>query len=178
MIPRHLRITTLFLVAGNLSACAYSLSPMQRRQVTTRVVHGAYEDVYRATLTVIQDEGYQIERTDLDTGLLRATRVKQATSGGGGAALGIALLAATILLDADQDDVGGREGAPGRPVEDLSFVVVAVDDDRTEVRALLVKNDGNVYDPAFYQDLFGQISVEVERREALARAPGPGKTEG
>jgi len=48
------------------------LSPMQKRQITTRLSEGSYEDTYRAALTVFQDQDYIIQNTDMQAGLIVA----------------------------------------------------------------------------------------------------------
>ncbi len=57
------------------------LSPMQKRQITTRMFECDYECGYRASLTILQDQGYVIKNTDMDSGLILAS-VDRKTSGG------------------------------------------------------------------------------------------------
>jgi len=52
------------------------LSPMQVRQITTKLFDSDYETVYRACLTVLQDQGYIIKNTDMDSGLIVASITK------------------------------------------------------------------------------------------------------
>ena len=57
------------------------LSPMQMRQITTRMFETDYETCYRATLTVLQDQEYVIKDTDMETGHILAS-VDRQTKGG------------------------------------------------------------------------------------------------
>jgi hypothetical protein len=177
MTPRLLKLGSVVFIAVSTVGCAYALSPMQRRAVTSRVLVGPYEDVYRAALTVLQDRGYQIERTDLDTGLLRGRRPEHdvAVGGAGAAILGLAIAAAAIIAD-EGPEFDSDSGAV--PMLDLTFVVSAVDGDRTEVRALLVGQSGNVYDIDFYERLFTEVSVEVQRRAATSGGTRPDGAQG
>ena len=79
------RITIIILVlfAIIFVGCAVGpkLSPMQMRQITTKLINGAYEDTYRSALTVLQDQGYILKNTDMESGLIVA-QVPRATSGG------------------------------------------------------------------------------------------------
>jgi len=165
------------VTVSSVSCATYSLTPMQRRSVTSRVLGGPYEDVYRAALTVLQDRGYQIERTELDTGLLRGQRPEDEAGGGGvgSALLGLAAVAAAIIVDAEPDP--GRDDS-AEPMLDLTCVISKIDGNHTEVRALLVGRSGNVYEAGFYQQLFSEIAVEVQRRAAISGATPSGRPQG
>ena len=49
------------------------LSPMQKRQLTTKLFECSFENAYRATLSILQDQGYIIKNTDMSSGLIVAT---------------------------------------------------------------------------------------------------------
>jgi len=57
------------------------LSPLQKRQITTRLFDAGYENTYRSILTVLQDQGYIIKNTDMNTGLINATIDREAGKG-------------------------------------------------------------------------------------------------
>jgi len=128
------------------------LSPMQKRQTTTKLIEGSYEDIYRATMTVLQDQDYVIENTDMETGLIVA-RVRRAKK---------------LLLFGIADD-------KLREIE-ITCVVNILNDTNSEVRLSILettydqsskKDAKQIYDPKVYQNFFNQIIVEVKRREAM-----------
>jgi len=57
------------------------LSQMQIRQLTTKMIEGSYENVFRASMTILQDQGYVIKNTDMNSGLIVAD-IDRETSGG------------------------------------------------------------------------------------------------
>jgi hypothetical protein len=46
------------------------LSPMQVRELTTKLFESDYETIFRSTLTILQDQGYVIKNTDMAAGLI------------------------------------------------------------------------------------------------------------
>ncbi|MGB9765839.1 MAG: hypothetical protein ACPLZD_10880 [Candidatus Saccharicenans sp.] len=76
----------LFLCLIISEACTPEpkLSPMQIRQITTKLFDSDYETVFRACLTVFQDQGYIIKNTDMDSGLIVASIDKETSAGSQG----------------------------------------------------------------------------------------------
>ena len=72
-------IVGMVLMVG--CATAPQMSPMQMRQITTRTIECSYENAFRATMTVLQDQQYVIKETDMDTGFILAN-VNRQTGGG------------------------------------------------------------------------------------------------
>lgn len=150
-----------------ISACtpAPKLSPMQTRQITTRMFDGNYETVYRAALTIIQDQGYVIKNTDMASGLILAT-IDKKTSGGSQA------LQALFL---------GYVSSKGKQFE-LSCMVNKLNETSTEIRLNIhsteygqssqfsgtsQQDSGQIYDQKIFTSLFNEIEVEVKRRQAI-----------
>ncbi|MEE9168106.1 MAG: hypothetical protein V3U24_11695, partial [Candidatus Neomarinimicrobiota bacterium] len=150
-----------------IGGCAVQpkLSPMQKREITTRIIDGGYESVYRAILTVIQDQGYIIKNTDMNTGLINATIDRQVTTG--------SQVAQAVFL--------GYVADKGSEL-DASFMVNTISDLKTEVRLNIQeaqygqtsKWSGSgkqtvkqIYDVEIYNSLFNDIQTEVKRREAI-----------
>jgi len=139
---------------------------MQQRQITTHIINGAYEDTYRATLTVLQDQGYVIKNTDMASGLIVAN-VDRAASGG-------SQFAQALIL--------GYVADKGTEIE-VSCMINKLSNDQTEARLNIQEvsygqssiwsgtskqKSKQIYDPAVYRSIFNQIEVEVKRRQAIA----------
>ena len=61
------------------AGCATTqLSDLQRRTLESRDLEGKYEDAFKATVQVLQDEGYIIKTADFESGVIQGeTGIKQ-----------------------------------------------------------------------------------------------------
>ena len=171
-MKRYLLIPFL-VMALSLSFIACSggkkpqLSPMQIRELTTRLFESDYETIFRATLTIFQDQGYVIKNTDMDAGLILAQADRKT-------AFGSQLFSALML---------GYVAHKGTDIE-VSCMLNKINDTSSELRMNIQeakygqssalsgtsKTDTNlIRDPKIYKTLFDQISVEIKRREAIKK---------
>lgn len=149
MTRRALGRTVALCVLGILVAsCATTLSPMQKRQITTRLLDATYEDAYRATMTVLQDHGYTIRNTDMESGLVSGYAFRQS------------------------DDTKGYEVScvldPRSESKTELRITIRREKSGEEswISGLFGSSSPDVYDPNVYNGLFTEISVEVRRIEA------------
>ena len=141
-------------------AAGPQLSQMQIRQLTTKMIDGNYENVFRATMTILQDQGYVIKNTDMNSGLIVAN-IDRETSGG-------SQFAQALFLGRITDK---------NTIIEVSATVNKLNDKTQELRINLQETNysGNgaknnikqIYDEKIYQQLFNDITVEVKRREAI-----------
>src|ERR1041385_2044170 len=78
------KIVPFILLSVLFVGCAtpqVKVSPMQMRQFTTRDFDGSYENVFRATMTVLQDQGYMLKNTDMNSGLIVSQIDKEVSKG-------------------------------------------------------------------------------------------------
>ena len=163
---KYLMWSTVFALLFISCAVAPQLSPMQQREITTHVIGGSYEDTYRAALTVLQDQGYVIKNTDMQSGLIVANTDRAAEIG--------SQLAQALFF--------GYVVNKGSEVE-VSCLVNKILEDRTELRMNIQEvvygqssawsgsskqNSKQILDPEIYRNLFSQIEIEVQRRRAIA----------
>jgi hypothetical protein len=146
MMPGSGRAVLVLVLAAHASACAAKMSPMQKRQITTRVVDATYDDTYRATMTVLQDHGYTIRNTDMDTGLISAYAFRQ-DDGTRGYELSCILEART----------------PDRTEIRMTIRRERTSEDRHWLAQLLSSDSPDVYDGDVYNGLFMEIAVETRR---------------
>ena len=143
---------------GNGCASRANLSPMQKRQITTHQIEGSYENVYRAAMTVLQDQGYVVKNTDMASGLIVASVDRETSES---SQFWQAFLMKGTFIEA-------------------TITVGTINDSLQEIRISLQSTRYNRYDggktdikqlvnPAVYQELANQITVETKRREALGR---------
>lgn len=159
-------ILTIIITASFNCYVGPQLSPMQKRQITTKIIEGSYNDTYRATITVLQDQGYIIKNTDMESGLLVASIDKAESTGS---------QAAQILLF-------GYIFNKGDEIE-ISCMLSPLTTTRTEVRLNIQEttygqssswsgtskqNAKQIYNPEVYQNIFNEIQLEVKRRQAIS----------
>ena len=133
--------------------------------MTTKLINGSYEDTYRASLTVLQDQGYIIKNTDMASGLIVANVDRAADAG--------SQFAQALFL--------GYVSDKGSEVE-LSCMINKLSNTNTEVRLNIQEtnygqssrwsgttkqNSKQIYDPELYQKIFNEIELEVKRRQAI-----------
>jgi hypothetical protein len=158
------------LMTFSFISCATGpkLSPMQVRELTTKLFENAdYETVFRATITVLQDQGYVIKNTDMASGLI----------------LGYADRKTSTLSQVTQAAFLGYVSDKGTDVE-ASCMVNKISDTSTEIRINVQEakyGQSNVFsgtskqntkilrDPKIYKNLFDQIQVEILRRQAMKK---------
>lgn len=153
---------SIFLLLTFLIGCAAGpqLSQMQIRQLTTKMIEGSYENVFRATMTILQDQGYVIKNTDMNSGLIVAN-IDRETSGG-------SQFMQALFLGSITDK---------NTVIEVSATVNKLNEANQELRLNLQEtnysgsgakqNIKQIYDDKVYQNLFNEITLEVKRREAM-----------
>jgi len=163
------------------------LTTQQRRQITTQLIQGSYEDIFAATMTVLQDRNCVIKKTDMNTGLIFAKEEvgseTPAVEKAANVAVGIlGAMGATIM----GFDIESRSTDDVTLVE-IGCVVSKIDDTASQLRVntqestLTIEETGTlwnkekeyklrtqpIYAAAYYRKLFNEITVEVKRREAI-----------
>ncbi|MCK4303409.1 MAG: hypothetical protein KAY24_04160 [Candidatus Eisenbacteria sp.] len=144
---------------------APKLTTMQIRQLTVRQVEGSYENTYRATMTVLQDNGYVIKNTDMDSGLIVGTIDKEAS---GGSQFMQALFSGHV---ADKGRVYEASCMVGKLSDSASEVRINIQEttygESSAFSGTSKQKARQIYDPEIYAALFNAITVEVKRREAI-----------
>ncbi|MBC7361206.1 MAG: hypothetical protein H5U06_02840 [Candidatus Aminicenantes bacterium] len=160
-------IITICFIGNEACTPEPKLSPMQIRQITTRLFDSDYETVFRATITVLQDQGYIIKNTDMDSGLIVASIDKETSAG--------SQLFQALMF--------GYVANKGKEYE-LSCMVNKLSEKSTEIRLNIHEtkygqvsalsgsskiNAKQIYDQKLFNALFNEIDVEVKRREAMKK---------
>ena len=158
-----LALAALLLGAG-LACQAPQLTPDQvlaLRQAQTRAFETPMDTVFKACMTYLQDNGFQIRQASKESGILTAFKAQNLSGGN-------RFLGALIV---------GRE-AKGGDHFDVTFTFDAVDPANTVVRCNISHGESNlagaqmsaaaVTDLAQYKSLLDGLSLEVHRRD-LAR---------
>jgi len=170
---------SLIMVVG--CATTQKLTPMEQRQLTTRVIDAPYENVFRATLAVLQGEGYNIKNRNMETGRIIGDVEKKQSPG-----LKVGATVADILTNfgADKTETTIVDGWDYH----VNCLITAVSDSSAEVHVTMEKvthgtkttttNDDSyqvevkqgpeiVYDEKVFRNLFDKIKVEVMRRQTM-----------
>lgn len=162
---KNLTFITVMLVIVTSCTTAPKLSPLQKREITTRIIDGSYDNTYRSILTVLQDQGYIIKNTDMNSGLINAVADRET---GGGSQFAQALFMGYVSNKGSELD--------------CSFMVSKISDGKTDVRINIQESKygqsskwsgsgkqsvKTIYDVEIYSSLFNDILTEVKRREAI-----------
>ncbi|MFA5879315.1 MAG: hypothetical protein WC860_03985 [Candidatus Margulisiibacteriota bacterium] len=154
-------ITSLLITPGCITSKP-ELSPMQKRQVTTKLIDGSYDNIFASTITVFQDNEFIIKNTDKSTGLITAEVSRDA----GALTRVLAIAASSKVYDS------------GTKVE-INAMVNKISSSNSEIRIRIqesnfnnaggITNTQQIYDEKTYTDFFNNIQTEVKRREAINR---------
>ncbi|HKI79366.1 MAG TPA: hypothetical protein VKA26_12550 [Ignavibacteriaceae bacterium] len=148
---------TLFVVG---CATGPQLSQMQKRQMTTKMIEGSYEDAFRATMTILQDQGYVIKQTDMNSGLIVANVDRESSKG---SQFLSALFTGAVSHKNTIIEVSATINKLNETSQEIRLNI-----QETEYSGNGGKTDINqIYDPKVYENLFNQIVLEVKRREAI-----------
>jgi hypothetical protein len=149
------------LVTGCATTGA-NLSPMQKRQITTKQIEGAYENVYRASMTVLQDQGYVLKTTDMASGLIVANIDRETSKS---SQFWQAFFVGGVY---DKDTF-----------IEITMTINKINETLQELRMNLQETRYNQFggktdikqitEAKTYDELANQIRIEVKRREALGR---------
>jgi hypothetical protein len=144
-----------------------SLTPEQKKDMTSKLFECPYENVYRATLTVLQDQGYIIKNTDMDSGLIRAASSERSNN-----------------LERFWQDLLSSQ-VRNQTIVEADCMVNKINDNSAEVRINLqetwlgqtssnsknpkeeIKNVDQIFNPQVYQKFFDEISKEITKRATI-----------
>lgn len=165
----HCPLFVILIALLLFSACtpAPKLSPMQMRQITTKMFESDYENTYRATLTVLQDQSYVIKNTDMASGLILAS-VDRKTSGGSQVLQ--VLLVGFVPDKGTEIEVSCVVNKLNETSTELRINIQEVKYGQSSVLSGTGKQDTKqIYDPKIYENLFNDIQLEIKRREAIKK---------
>lgn len=158
-------IFSVFLLgfAGCTSTPEVKMSPMQIREMTTKEINGNYKIVYKAVMTVLQDQDYIINNTDFDAGLIVCEKQVEKEK-----------TANDYLMRAFVDsrhDVNAKVNISvtiNELTKNTCKVRLSIQE-KTITSGTFASNEKavNVKNPEIYKALFEQIKVEVERLKAI-----------
>jgi hypothetical protein len=153
---------SIFLLLTFLVGCAAGpqLSQMQIRQLTTKMIEGSYENVFRATMTILQDQGYVIKNTDMNSGLIVAN-IDRETSGG--SQFFQVLLVGSVYDKSTVIEVSSTVNKLNEQTQELRINIQETNYSGSGGK----QNIKQIYDEQVYQKLFNDITLEVKRREAM-----------
>ncbi len=137
-----------------------TITPLQRSQMRTRTIEADYDTTFRSLMTSLEDQGYTIENTDMQSGVIRASVEKDAVSGW-----------QKVL------------GTTGIDTYSVSATVSKISAENTRVRINIrekreisstgqygTTNDrsaNEIDDPMIYQNIFNELKTAIARRKAI-----------
>lgn len=153
-------IFIFMLLAFTGCAVGPKLTPMQIRNMTTKMIESSYENVFRSTMTVLQDQGYVIKNTDMASGLIVANIDKETS---GGSQFAQALLIGKIVNKNTVIEVSATINKINETTQEIRLNI-----QETNYSGSGSKNTINqILEAPVYQQIFNDITLEVKRREAI-----------
>jgi hypothetical protein len=154
-MKKALTITALLLTPITISNCTLgpAYSTMQKRSMQTKTYEEPYNDVFKAFKTVLLDEGYIIKNQEFEGGLLLAEKGK--TSGwffGGGEKNKV--LGAKYQISVNFDKISDHIVETRMNLQEITQYASG----GTQSRELIK--------PETFQNIYKQVTVELERRKA------------
>jgi hypothetical protein len=155
----------LFLILGIaifMTGCtaAPTVAPLERSQMRTATIDADYDTTFRSLMTTLEDQGYTIENTDMQSGLIKASVSKDATSG-----------------------FQKFMGSTGVDTYEVSSTVTKINATTTKVRINIrektdistatgygsneSKTANEIDDPMVYKNLFDELKTDIARAKAM-----------
>ena len=150
----------LFVGIIFLAGCAAQMSTMQKRHIESKQLRGSYKNCFKATMTVLQDQGYIIKNADLPTGMILAT--KDIEAGAGEQLLG-AMFLGTAATKNRVYEVSMTFDEYTTELTNVRFSIQECTYDMAGKRSL----SKNIEDPEMFNSIFNNIQTEIKRREAF-----------
>ena len=153
-------ISMLFFVGCTSSQP--KLSQMQVREITTKELQGNYKTVFKATMSVLQDQEYIIENTDFNSGLIVCTKEVNPDMSAGDV---------MMVLFVDMRHSRAAKVKVSATINETNDKVTSI---RLNVQEIKVESGSfgnkkenvvNIQNKEVYDQIFNQIRVEVERRK-------------
>lgn len=156
----------IFLILGIaifMTGCtaAPTTTSLERSQMRTKTIEADYDNTFRSLMTTLEDQGYTIENTDMQTGLIKASIEKSATDNWD-----------KYLL-----------GRTGIDTYEVSSTVTKINKNSTRVRVNIrektdiststqygsnnTKTASEIDDPMIYQNLFNDLKTAIARTKAM-----------
>ena len=152
-----LNIAAIFIVFFSFSTITYAQkskntkSASEIKLMTMKQYDVSFDDVYKSALSLLQSEQFSIEQTDMNTGLIIATKnvyTKKRSS----------LLKIVIMADKLNESL-----------TEVKVTANAGEERKTDngYRQKIKKVEGMVEDAEFYNEWFTKLQAEIARRQAL-----------
>ena len=149
-------LVILFIMTG-CSSAPPKVTTLQRSQMRTQTLDAEYKVTFKSAMIVLENQGYTIENTDMESGLIKAIVAKDATTG-----------------------FAKAFGAYGVITYNVSCTVSKASEESTRIRFNIRKEEDRqqgmysmkeaeeIDDPVIYNSLFNDLKLEIERMKAIS----------
>lgn len=135
------------------------MSQMQIREITTKEIQADYKSTFKATMSILQDEGYIVQNTDFDSGLIVATIERSKKVGIGTTFLfGVTSRMSTVKVSATLSEINKNTTKLRMNIQNKNTTNRQYRKDEYAAKIL---------DKKIYDKLFNLIKVEAERIKAM-----------
>lgn len=153
-------LSTLFFIGCTSSQP--KLSQMQVREITTKEFQANYKTVFRAAMSVLQDQDYIIDNTDFNSGLIVSSKEVNPDMSAGDVMMVLFVdmrhnRASKVKVSATVNEIN----------EKISSIRLNIQEIKVESGSFGNKKENiiNIQNKEIYDQIFNQIRVEVERKK-------------
>ena len=155
----------IFLILGIavfMTGCSSApvISPLERSHMRTATIDADYDTTFRSLMTTLEDQGYTIENTDMQSGLIKASVAKDATDG------------FQKFMGSTGVDTYEASATVSKLNKNSSRVRINIRE-RTEISTSTGYGSNNsrtaneIDDPMVYKNLFNELKTSVARANAI-----------
>lgn len=134
------------------------MSTMQFREMTSKDINGDYRTIFKAVMTVLQDQDYIINNTDFDSGLIVCQKQVEKSQMDKNFFELLFIVNSNINISATVTELNKTTSKVRLNIQEKTITYDEYNN---------VENVTNVKNPEIYNTLFNQIKLEVERLKAM-----------
>lgn len=150
-------VTGLLLILLTGCTSTPQLNTNQRTQMRTRTFEANYETTYRSLMAVLENQGYTIDNTDMNSGLIKAMTTKDTHS-----------LMATVWSGQTGVATFSISASVSKISNENTRVRINAREDKTVRQGIYTRDSAKEIDDAgIYDELFGELRLEIERYKAM-----------
>lgn len=150
--------TVFLLISAGCTNTEPQMSTMQFREMTTKEINGDYRTVFKAVMTILQDQDYIISNTDFDSGLIVCQKQVEKSQMDKNFFELLLIVNSNINISATVTELNKTTSKVRLNIQEKT---ITYDDFNNVERITNIKN------PEIYNTLFAQIKIEVERLKAI-----------
>lgn len=151
-------LTIFLLISAGCTNVEPQMSTMQIREMTTKEINGNYKMIFKAVMTVLQDQDYIISNADFDSGLIVCQKQVEKSQANKSFIELFYVVNSSVNISATVTELNKTTSKVRLNIQEKTITY----DDYNNMEKIT-----NIKTPEIYNTLFNQIKIEVERLKAI-----------